>query len=135
MASGTPAASTTASASARAKSPQGAPSEQALRKSSASARGRFGSGPRLVHARSSWIARDAWIVRSRFRDLNSRPAVYESEPKRSKNSRLLGGVFPRGNIEGTPSAWALALAAENVLRGAPASVAGRAKRPGVPNGR
>jgi len=47
--------------------------------------------------------------------LNSRPAVYESEANRSKNTKMLGGVFPRGNIDGTPSAWALALAAENVF--------------------
>jgi integrase len=31
-------------------------------------------------------------------------------------ARSLGGVFPRGNIVGTPGAWALALAAESALR-------------------
>ena len=55
-------------------------------------------------------------MRSRFRDLNSRPAVYEGTPNRSKNTKMIGGVFPRGNIDGTPSAWALALAAESVFQ-------------------
>jgi hypothetical protein len=55
-------------------------------------------------------------MRSRFRDLNSRPAVYEGAPNRSNNTKMIGGVLPRGNIDGTPSAWALALAAENVFR-------------------
>ncbi|MBA2724264.1 MAG: tyrosine-type recombinase/integrase [Methylibium sp.] len=43
----------------------------------------------------------------------------------SSSARLLGGVFPRGNVEGTPSAWALALAAEAALnrRGKPFATA------------
>ena len=36
------------------------------------------AGPRLVHARSARIAGSAQKMRSRFRDLNSRPAVYET---------------------------------------------------------
>lgn len=32
-----------------------------------------------------------------------------------QEQRVMGGVFPRGNVEGTPGAWALALAAERCL--------------------
>jgi hypothetical protein len=54
--------------------------------------------------------------RSRLRDLNSGPAVYESGSGVKGFGRLLGGVFPRGNVAGTPGAWALALAAESALK-------------------
>jgi integrase len=53
---------------------------------------------------------------SRLRDLNPGPPLYEGNDYPKGNERLLGGVFPRGNIVGTPGAWALALAAEAVLK-------------------
>lgn len=52
---------------------------------------------------------------SRLRDLNSRPAVYETAPLRKGSVQVHGGVFPRGNVDGVPAAWALALAMESVL--------------------
>jgi integrase len=51
---------------------------------------------------------------SQLGDLNPRPAVYEGAPSSSSSGRLLGGKFPRGNIEAKPGAWALALAAESL---------------------
>jgi integrase len=58
------------------------------------------------------IVKPAGKKGSRLRDLNSRPAVYENDSKTKGSVKLLGGVFPRGNVEGTPGAWSLALAAE-----------------------
>lgn len=69
--------------------------------------------------------------RSRLRDLNSRPAVYETAGLSSKSGRLLGGVFPRGNVETFPGGWALALAAERVLRVVPVASIRRRSRKGV----
>lgn len=71
-------------------------------------------------------------TRSRLRDLNSRPAVYETAPLASDPKRMSGGVFPRGNVEGVPGAWALCLAAEAVLR--PLASARAAESAGVARG-
>src|SRR5678815_2547185 len=46
----------------------------------------------------------------RTRDLRFTKAPLSS----SGSGRLLGGVFPRGNINSPPGAWALALAAEGI---------------------